>query len=91
MCKSDIYKAKAHDFQIIDGKLMPALDTIEGLGEKAADAFVEAVEKQNGEPFVSKNEMRDKTKVTKTVIEVMSDLHLLDGMPEDSQLSIFDF
>ncbi len=87
----DIYKAKAHDFQIIDGKLMPALDTIEGLGEKAADAFVEAVEKQNGEPFVSKNEMRDKTKVTKTVIEVMSDLHLLDGMPEDSQLSIFDF
>lgn len=87
----DIYKAKAHDFQIIDGKLMPSLDTIEGLGEKAADAFVEAVEAQNGTKFVSKNEMRDKTKVTKTVIETMSDLGLLEGMPEDSQLSIFDF
>lgn len=87
----DIYKAKAHEFQIIDGKLMPALDTIEGLGEKAADAFVEAVEAQNGAPFVSKNEMRDKTKITKTVIEIMSDLGLLEGMPEDSQLSIFDF
>ena len=33
----DIYKAKAHHFQIIDGKLMPALSTIEGLGDKAAD------------------------------------------------------
>ena len=87
----DIYKAKAHEFQIIDGKLMPSLDTIEGLGEKAADAFVEAVEAQNGAPFVSKNEMRDKTKLTKTVIETMSDLGLLEGMPEDSQLSIFDF
>lgn len=87
----DIYKAKAHDFQIIDGKLMPSLDTIEGLGEKAADAFVEAVEAQNGVKFVSKNEMRDKTKITKTVIETMSDLGLLEGMPEDSQLSIFDF
>ena len=32
----DIYKAKAHEFQIIDNKLMPSLDTIEGLGEKAA-------------------------------------------------------
>ncbi len=87
----DIYTAKAHEFQIINGKLMPSLDTIEGLGEKAADAFVEAVKAQNGTPFVSKNEMRDKTKVTKTVIETMSDLGLLEGMPEDSQLSIFDF
>ncbi len=87
----DIYTAKAHDFQIIDGKIMPALDTIEGLGDKAADAFVKAVEEQNGIPFVSKNEMREKTKITKTVIEAMSDLGLLPGMPEDSQLSIFDF
>ena len=36
----DLYQAKAHRFQILDGKLMPALDTIEGLGDKAADAVV---------------------------------------------------
>lgn len=86
----DIYKAKAHDFQIIDGKLMPSLDTIEGLGEKAADALVEAVAAQDG-PFVSKNDLREKSKLSKTVIETMSDLGLLEGLPEDSQLSIFDF
>ena len=86
----DIYRAKAHEFQIIDEKIMPSLDTIEGLGEKAADAFVEAVEEQNGQPFVSKTEMREKTKITKTVVETMADLNLLGDMPEDSQLSIFD-
>lgn len=86
----DIYTAKAHDFQIIDGKLMPSLDTIEGLGEKAADALVEAVAAQDG-PFVSKNDLREKSKLSKTVIETMSDLGLLEGLPEDSQLSIFDF
>ena len=86
----DIYTAKAHEFQIIDGKLMPSLDTIEGLGEKAADGLVEAVQAQDG-PFVSKNDLREKSKLSKTVIETMSQLGLLEGMPEDSQLSIFDF
>ena len=40
--KIDIYRANAHEFQIIDGKLMPSLSTIDGLGDKAADAFVTA-------------------------------------------------
>ena len=35
----DIYKAKATKFQIIDGKLMPPLSSIEGMGEKAAEAW----------------------------------------------------
>ena len=42
----DLYKAKAHRFQIMDQKLMPALDTIDGLGDKAADAVVEAAAKR---------------------------------------------
>ena len=37
----DLYKAQAHRFQVYDDKhLMPALDSIEGLGDKAADAVV---------------------------------------------------
>ena len=69
---------------------MPSLDSIEGLGTKAADALVDAVNAQGG-PFVSKNDLREKSKLSKTVIETMSDLGLLEGLPEDSQLSIFDF
>lgn len=43
----DIYRAKASQFQIIDGKLMPALSSIEGLGEKAAEAVEEACKGEN--------------------------------------------
>ena len=67
----DVYTAKARYFQIIDGKLMPALNTIEGLGDKAAEAIEDAA-KQGA--FLSKDDFRQRTKVSKTVIDLMSDL-----------------
>lgn len=85
----DIYKAKAHDFQIIDGKIMPSLDSIEGMGDKAAEQLEEVIAQMDG-PFESKKEMAEKCGVNKTVMETMTKLGLLDGMKEDSQLSIFD-
>ncbi len=51
----DIYRAKASHFQIIDGKLMPSLSSIDGLGEKAAEGIVEAA--KDG-PFLSKEDFR---------------------------------
>lgn len=83
----DLYQAKAHLFQIIDGKLMPALSTIEGLGEKAADAVVDAA--LDG-VFLSKDDFRQRTKVSKTVIVLMDDLGLFGDLPESNQLSLFD-
>ncbi|MCI7812651.1 MAG: PolC-type DNA polymerase III [Lachnospiraceae bacterium] len=83
----DLYKAQARRFQIIDGKLMPALSTIEGLGDKAADAVVDAAKEG---PFLSKDDFRDRTKVSKTVIDLMADLGILSGLPESNQLSLFD-
>ena len=38
----DIYRAKATKFSIIDGKLMPPFSSIDGMGEKAAEAVDEA-------------------------------------------------
>ena len=84
----DIYTAKATHFQIIDGKLMPALSTIEGLGEKAAEAVVEAA--KDG-IFLSKDDFRQRTKVSKTVIDLMGDMGILGDLPESNQLSLFDF
>ena len=84
----DLFTAQAHAFQIIDGKLMPALDTIEGLGDKAAEAVVEAA--KDG-PFLSKDDFRQRTKVSKTVIDLMDDLGILGELPESNQLSLFDF
>ena len=84
----DLYKAQAHRFQIVDGKLMPALDTIEGLGDKAADAVVLAA--RDGQ-FLSKDDFRQRTKVSKTVIDFMADLGIFGDLPETNQISLFDF
>ena len=84
----DLYKANAHTFQIMDDKLMPALDTIEGLGDRAADAVVLAAEE--GE-FLSKDDFRNRTKVSKTVIDLMDDLGLFGDLPDSNQMSLFDF
>ncbi len=84
----DLYKAQAHRFQIRDGKLMPALDTIEGLGDKAADAVVLAA--RDGK-FLSRDDFRNRTKVSKSVIDRMSDLGIFGDLPESNQISLFDF
>ncbi len=86
--KLDLYKAQATKFQIEDGKLMPALASISGMGDKAAEAVVEAA--KDGK-FLSKDDFRDRTKVSKTVIDLMSDLGLMEDLPETNQLSLFDF
>mgnify|MGYP000472119119 CR=1 FL=1 len=83
----DLYKAKAHHFQIIDNKLMPSISTIDGLGDKAADAVVEAA--KDGK-FLSRDDFRQRTKVSKTVIDLMVDLGILADLPESNQLSLFD-
>lgn len=75
----DIYKSEPHHFQIVDGKLLPALNTIDGLGDNAAVAIAEAA--KDG-IFLSKDDFRERTKVSKTTIELMSDLGLFGDMPE---------
>ena len=83
----DIFKAQSRAFQIVGDKLMPSLSSIDGLGEKVADAIVEAA--KDG-PFLSKDDFRERTKATKTVIDMMSGLGLLGNLPESNQLSLFD-
>lgn len=83
----DIYRAKATKFQIIDGKLMPPLSSIEGMGDKAAEAVEMAAE--DG-PYLSRDDFRQRTKVSKTVIDFMADLRMFGDLPETNQLSLFD-
>ena len=83
----DIYKAKARHFQIIDGKLMPSLSSIDGLGEKAAEAVVDAV--KDGR-FLSVEDFSSRTKVNGTICSLMSDLGLLKDLPQSNQLNLFE-
>ena len=84
----DIYKAQATKFLIIDGKLMPPLSSIDGMGEKAAEAVAEA--SKDG-PYLSRDDFRQRTKASKSVIDYMVELGILSDLPESNQLSLFDF
>lgn len=83
----DIFRAHARNFQIIDGKIMPSLACISGLGGEKAEAVMEAA--KDG-PFLSKEDFRNRTKVSKTVTDLMSELGLLGNIPESNQMSLFD-
>ena len=84
----DIFRAHSRLFQIVDGKLMPSLTSIEGMGEKAADAVMEA--SKDG-PYLSKDDFKSRTKVSQTVCDLMDRLGLLGKLPESNQISLFDF
>ncbi|MDO4615513.1 MAG: PolC-type DNA polymerase III [Lachnospiraceae bacterium] len=83
----DIYKAKALRCSIIDGKIMPSLKSVEGLGESQAIAIEEEAKKG---PFLSKDDLRQRTKVSKTVIDLLDEYGVLGEMAESNQLSLFD-
>ena len=66
---------------------MPPFSSIDGMGEKAAEAVEEA--SKDG-PYLSRDDFRQRTKASKTVIDYMAELGILSGLPESNQLSLFD-
>ena len=83
----DIYVADDIRFQVIDGKIMPSLASIEGMGEKAAKQLKDAAGKGR---FISKEDLQTHSKIGKSAIDKLSELGILDGMPDTNQLT-FDF
>ena len=84
----DLYRAHSRLFQIIDGKIMPSFNSIDGMGDKAAESLMEAA--KNG-PFLSKDDLRERAKVSKTIVDFMGEMGLLGDIPESNQISLFDF
>ena len=82
----DLYKSHATEFQVKEEGILPPLNALEGLGNTAAMNILQA--RAEGE-FLSIEEFRERTKVSKTVIELMKEDGIFDGIPETSQLSLF--
>ncbi len=84
--KVDLYQSSATDF-IIDGDtLIPPFNSIPGLGTNAAINIVKAREK--GE-FLSKEDLQQRGKVSKTIIEFLDNHGCLEALPDQNQLSLF--
>ena len=85
--KIDLTRCRATKMCIVDGKIMPCLNKIDGLGDNVAASIMEAV--KDG-PFLSLDNFRERTGCPKTVVEKLVKFHILEGLPESNQLSIFD-
>lgn len=66
--------------------LIPPFSTIDGLGDTVAKTIVE---ERESKPFISKEDVQKRGKVSKTLIEKMTMMGILDGMPDSNQLSLF--
>ena len=85
--KIDLNRCRATKMCIIDGKIMPCLNKIDGLGDNVAAGITEAV--KDG-PFLSLDNFRERTGCPKSIVEKLVKFRILEGLPESNQLSIFD-
>ena len=81
----DLYNSDAKKFKIVEGRLLPPLVSFPGLGENAALNVVS--EREKGE-FLSIEDLRSRTKLSKTVLEMLNESGCLYDMPETNQLSL---
>ena len=82
----DIERSDASDW-LMDGKtLIAPFRAIPGLGLNVAKQIVAAREEK---PFISKEDLAERGKVSKTLIEFMTDNHVLDQLPDSNQLDLF--
>jgi len=82
----DLYKSHATRFIPTPDGLIPPLNALPNLGTNAANAIAKA--REDGE-FWSIDDLQQRSKSTKTVIEVLKNAGVLKGMRESSQVSFF--
>lgn len=82
----DIYKSKAKQFTIEDGKLRPPFTSIAGLGENVAIGIENAA--KDGE-YLSKEDFAMRTKANSAVLQKLTDLGCLDILPDSNQIKLF--
>ncbi|MGD6842062.1 PolC-type DNA polymerase III [Bacillus infantis] len=84
--KVDLYRSDATDF-IIDGdSLIPPFNAIPGLGTNAALNIVKA--RGEGE-FLSKEDLQQRGRISKTILEYLDNHGCLESLPDQNQLSLF--
>ena len=82
----DIYKSDAQKFIIDNGKIRMPLSAVDGLGENVAIA----IEKERSvHKFSSVEDLKRRTKITKTVISIMDMFDCFNKMEETDQMTLF--
>ena len=82
----DLYKSDARRYLVEDGKLRLPFSSIGGVGDTAAQALEKA---RSGGPYISIDDLRARSKVSRSVVESLSQTGALKDLPESSQMSFF--
>lgn len=83
----DIYLSHPTKYLNINGKILPALNSIAGMGDRAAQSIADA--RENGK-FFSIDDFKQRTSVSETHIELLKKFGCFKGIPQSAQVSLFD-
>ncbi|MCQ2435857.1 MAG: PolC-type DNA polymerase III, partial [Clostridia bacterium] len=84
----DLYKSDARLFLPENGKIRLPFGALPGVGESAAISLQNS-RPQDGQEYFSIEELKQRSGVTKAVIEALSSAGVLDGLSETNQLTLF--
>jgi DNA polymerase-3 subunit alpha (Gram-positive type) len=93
----DINKSLADTWAVdtADNAIIPPFTVISGLGRDAGQSVVDARNQLDKDgkpiPFLSKEDLHNRTKLSESDIEELTRLGSLDGLGETNQMSLFDF
>ncbi|MFA6808294.1 MAG: PolC-type DNA polymerase III [Eubacteriales bacterium] len=82
----NLWESDAEKFLITKDGLLPPFSALQGLGDAAAKSLVDL---RNKKVIKSIEDLRNRGKLSKTVIEVLQNHGCLSGLPEENQLSLF--
>ena len=83
----DIYLSHPTKYLNINGKILPALNSIAGMGDKAAQSIADA--RADGK-FFSIDDFKQRTCVSETHIEMLKRFGCVKGIPQSAQVNLFD-
>ena len=86
----DIYKSRASEYYIEDGKIRMPFSALSGVGENAAKSIV-AGREECGADFVSIDDFQAKTGASSAVVTALKEIGALNDLPETAQISFFGF
>ncbi len=82
----DLYDSDAIKFKVTEEGIIPPLNSIPGLGTVAAQGIQLA--RQDGD-FMSIDDLKIRSKIGKSVIEILTNAGCLKGMSQSNQMSLF--
>jgi DNA polymerase III subunit alpha, Gram-positive type len=83
----DIKRSDASDWLIEGNTLLAPFSAIPGLGLNVAKQIVAAREERE---FISKQDLKERGKVSQSLVDFMTENHVLDGLSDSNQLNLFD-